>query len=43
MKLDLRGDETACHLLDGAWGTELERQGLLSGKAPELLNAEKPD
>ena len=42
MTLDLRDYAPGCHLLDGAWGTELERQGLLSGKVPELLNAEKP-
>jgi methionine synthase I (cobalamin-dependent) len=39
---DLRNYAPGCHLLDGAWGTELERQGLLSGNVPELLNAENP-
>lgn len=43
MKLDLREYATGCRLLDGAWGTELDRQGLLSGKVPELLNAENPE
>lgn len=42
MNSDLRDDAPGCHLLDGAWGTELEQQGLLSGKVPELLNAENP-
>jgi len=42
MRLDLRDYAAGCHLLDGAWGTELERQGLLSGKVPELLNADNP-
>ena len=40
--LNLRDYAPACHLLDGAWGTELEQHGLLSGKVPELLNAENP-
>lgn len=42
MTLNLRDYAPGCHLLDGAWGTELEQQGLLSGKVPELLNAENP-
>ncbi|MBN2301691.1 MAG: homocysteine S-methyltransferase family protein [Lentisphaerae bacterium] len=42
MNSNLSEYATGCHLLDGAWGTELERRGLLSGKIPELLNADHP-
>ena len=30
-------------LIDGAWGTELQKQGLQPGESPEALNLEKPD
>lgn len=30
-------------LIDGAWGTELQKQGLKPGESPEALNLEKPD
>ena len=43
MQLDLREYGRRCRLLDGAWGTELVRQGLLSGTVPELLNVERPE
>lgn len=29
-------------LIDGAWGTELQKQGLEPGESPEALNLEKP-
>ncbi|MEA2068581.1 MAG: homocysteine S-methyltransferase family protein [Verrucomicrobiota bacterium] len=30
-------------LIDGAWGTELQKQGLRPGESPEALNLEKPE
>jgi methionine synthase I (cobalamin-dependent) len=30
-------------LIDGAWGTELQKQGLKPGESPEALNLEKPE
>ncbi|MDZ8119439.1 homocysteine S-methyltransferase family protein [Pontiella agarivorans] len=30
-------------LIDGAWGTELQKQGLKPGDSPEALNLEKPE
>lgn len=30
-------------LIDGAWGTELQQQGLRPGEAPEALNLERPE
>jgi 5-methyltetrahydrofolate--homocysteine methyltransferase len=30
-------------ILDGAWGTELQKQGLRPGESPEALNLERPD
>jgi len=35
--------ERAVLISDGAWGTELAKQGLEAGDAPELWNAEQPD
>lgn len=30
-------------LIDGAWGTELQKQGLKPGESPEALNLERPE
>ena len=30
-------------LIDGAWGTELQKQGLKAGESPEALNLERPE
>lgn len=30
-------------IIDGAWGTELQKQGLKPGESPEALNLEKPE
>lgn len=30
-------------IIDGAWGTELQKQGLKPGESPEALNLENPD
>jgi methionine synthase I (cobalamin-dependent) len=30
-------------IIDGAWGTELQRQGLKPGESPEALNLERPE
>ena len=36
-------DKKKLLVLDGAWGTELARQGLPAGVAPETWNLERPD
>ncbi|MCF7816668.1 MAG: homocysteine S-methyltransferase family protein, partial [Kiritimatiellales bacterium] len=30
-------------IIDGAWGTELQKQGLKPGESPEALNLERPE
>ena len=30
-------------LIDGAWGTELQKQGLKPGESPEALNLNNPE
>ena len=42
MTLDLRDFVAGIRVLDGAWGTQLQRQGLPAGLAPELWNLENP-
>jgi len=42
MKLNLREFADRVRILDGAWGTELQRGGLPVGAAPELWNRENP-
>jgi len=42
MKLNLREFADRVRILDGAWGTELQRRGLPAGAAPELWNRENP-
>jgi len=42
MKLNLGEFADRVRILDGAWGTELQRRGLPAGAAPELWNRENP-
>jgi len=42
MTLNLRKFARQVRILDGAWGTELQRRGLPAGAAPELWNRENP-
>jgi len=43
MKLDLGEFGASVRVLDGAWGTELQKRGLEGGACPELWNADNPD
>jgi methionine synthase I (cobalamin-dependent) len=42
VSLDLRNYARHPRLTDGAWGTELARRGLPSGRPPDLWNVENP-
>ncbi len=42
MALNIRDYASAVRVSDGAWGTELQAQGLPAGAAPELWNVENP-
>lgn len=43
MTLDLKTFATTPRLSDGAWGTQLHKQGLGVGTLPELWNVDNPD
>lgn len=43
MTLDIAKLSSAVRVLDGAWGTELQKRGLPAGHATELWNVENPD
>jgi len=43
MTLDVASFSSTVRVLDGAWGTELQRRGLPVGSPPELWNVENPD
>jgi len=42
MMLDLKAFASSVCVVDGAWGTELQRRGLPAGAPPELWNVENP-
>jgi len=42
MRFDLAQFASTPRVLDGAWGTELQRRGLAAGGCPELWNVENP-
>jgi 5-methyltetrahydrofolate--homocysteine methyltransferase len=42
MALDLKSFAKTVRVLDGAWGTELQKRGLKPGACPELMNVENP-
>ena len=43
MTLDLAHYARQPRLTDSAWGTELQKRGLVAGSAPELWNWKNPD
>ncbi len=43
MSLDLKQFAQQVRVIDGAWGTELQNQGLPAGALPEFWNADKPE
>ena len=43
MPLDIRKFASTLRVSDGAWGTQLQAQGLAPGAAPELWNVQNPD
>ncbi|MFP4029901.1 MAG: homocysteine S-methyltransferase family protein [Candidatus Brocadiia bacterium] len=43
MTIDLQEYTRQTRLLDGAWGTQLERKGLPSGMPPDLWNLQQPE
>lgn len=42
MAFDLKAYAAAVRVTDGAWGTELQKAGLMPGSAPELWNWKEP-